>query len=447
MENFLKQQNARQILHPMAHPKDMVQNAPYIMCKADDIYITDIDGNRLLDAVSGLWNVNLGYDAPSIKSAITQQLDIMPYTSIFRGQACNTSIVLAEQLIAYAKPENMQRVFYTQGGSDSIDTALRLARQYWKIQGKGEKFKFLSLKNGYHGTHMGGASINGNPQFRQAYEPLLPGCIHLSAPWLYRNPFGATDEDTLCDLLIAELENEIQFQGAHTIAAMIGEPVLGAGGVIVPPKNYWKRVQQVCNTHDILLIADEVIGAFGRTGAEFGCRTFGYTPDMICFAKAVTNGFFPLGGVLLNKKCADIFTNNDSPLGVLSHGYTNSGNPVGCAAAIATLDMITEIQPHKNAKIVGAYLKSELEKNISTHPNVGDIRGKGLMVSIEFVTDKTRKKIDKNMPLALGKACYEKNIWVRVSGPYIILSPPLIITTEHVDKIVQAITNGLSQIS
>ena len=229
VSNYLKERNAKSIWHPMAHPADSLNNPPTIVTEAEGTRISDVDGHQVVDAVGGLWNVNLGYSCEPVKAAIANQLDRLPYYSIFRGTSNDCVIELGDMLQDFFAPDGLTRAFYTSGGSDSVETALRLARQYHKIKGQEARTKYLSLKKGYHGTHFGGASVNGNANFRTAYEPLMPGCFHIPAPYTYRNPFNETDPERLAQLCLQALEDEIAFQGANTIAALIMEPILGAG--------------------------------------------------------------------------------------------------------------------------------------------------------------------------------------------------------------------------
>jgi hypothetical protein len=239
--NFLKENNARHMWHPMAHPADSLANPPEIITGGDGVEITDVDGNRMIDAVGGLWNVNLGYSCAPVKQAIARQLDALPYYSTFRGTSNDAVIELSFMLRDFFAPDGLSRAFFTSGGSDSVEVALRLARQYHKLRGEAGRIKFLSLKKGYHGTHTLGASVNGNANFRTQYEPLMPGCYHIPAPYTYRNPFNETDPAKLAQLCLAALEDEIKFQDPSTIAAFIMEPVLGAGGVIPPHKSFMPR--------------------------------------------------------------------------------------------------------------------------------------------------------------------------------------------------------------
>jgi adenosylmethionine-8-amino-7-oxononanoate aminotransferase len=444
--NFLKANNARSLWHPMTAPSDSLKNAPTIVTGATGVRIRDVDGHEVVDAVGGLWNVNLGYSCQPIKDAIAAQLDALPYYSIFRGTSNDKVIELAEELRAFFAPDGLTRAFYTSGGSDSVETALRLARQYHKIKGEPGRVKFLSLKKGYHGTHTGGASVNGNANFRSAYEPLLPGCYHIPAPYTYRNPFNETDPARLAQLCLQALEDEIAFQGPQTIAAFIMEPVLGAGGVIPPHASFMPGVAALCRKHGILLIADEVITAFGRTGAWTGSRLWGVQPDFACTAKAITNAYFPFGAVMIAEGVAQVFEADETGKAAIGHGYTYSGHPVGAAAALATLAETQRLKVNENAAARGAELHAGLLALKDKHEAIGDVRGgHGLMHAVELVSDRATKAApDKATPGKVQKAAYQAGAMIRVSGPNIILSPPLVVTSADVQTILAALDAGLA---
>jgi putrescine---pyruvate transaminase len=445
--NFLKENNARHIWHPMAHPGEMRAHPPKVVVAAEGVTLTDVDGHQLLDAVGGLWNVNLGHSCDPVKQAIADQLQKLPYYSAFRGVSTGPAIELSVMLADWFKPDGLARSFFTAGGSDSVDTALRFARQYHKIRGERDRIKFLSLKKGYHGTHFGGASVNGNANFRRNYEPMLPGCFQLPSPYLYRNPFNETDPARLAQLCAAALEDEIAFQGADTIAAFIMEPVLGAGGVIPPHASFMPLVREICDRHGILLIADEVITAFGRTGAWTGSRLWGVKPDMMCIAKAITNGYFPFGAVMISEKVATVFEENNDSFGNIGHGYTYSAHPVGAAAALACLPEMEKANLATNAAARGEELIAGCLALKDKHAIVGDVRGKGLMVALELVADRaTKKPVDKAVINAVFEAIYQDGVMVRVSGNTIILSPSLVITLGDVTRIVSAIDVGLNAV-
>jgi adenosylmethionine-8-amino-7-oxononanoate aminotransferase len=445
-ENFLKANNARSLWHPMTAPADSLKTAPTILTGAHGVRIRDIDGHEVVDAVGGLWNVNLGYSCQPVKDAITAQLDTLPYYSIFRGTSNDRVIELAEDLRAFFEPDGLTRAFYTSGGGDSVETALRLARQYHKIRGEAGRIKFLSLKKGYHGTHFGGASVNGNANFRTAYEPLLPGCHHIPAPYTYRNPFNEDDPARLAQLCLAALEDEIAFQGAGTIAAFIMEPVLGAGGVIPPHASFMPGVAAICRRHGILLIADEVITAFGRTGAWTGSRLWGVQPDFACTAKAITNGYFPFGAVMIAEDVAQVFESDDSGKAMIGHGYTYSGHPVGAAAALACLAETKRLDVPTNAAARGAQLWEGIRALKDKYPVIGDVRGgHGLMLALELVSDRATKAAPpKALPGQVQAAAYRAGAMIRVSGPNIILSPPLVLTAADAGVILQALDAGFA---
>ena len=447
--NFLKAHNAKHLWHPMAHPAEMQAKPPVIITGGEGSMIRDVDNRMLIDAVGGLWNVNLGYSCEPVKKAIADQLNELPYYSIFRGTTNDKIIELSETLQDFFAPEGMVRSFFTSGGSDSIEIALRLSRQYHKLRGEPGRTKYLSLKKGYHGTHTGGASINGNANFRTQYEPLMPGCFHIPAPYTYRNPFNETDPEKLAAYCIAALEDEIAFQGASTIAAFIMEPILGAGGVIPPHKSFMPAVRKICDQHGILLIADEVITAYGRTGAWSGSRLWGVQPDMMCTAKAITNGYFPFGATMLNEKVADVFEQDQTAGGMIGSGYTYSGHPVGAAAALACIAETKRINVIENAASRGRQLHQGLSQLAQKHDIVGDVRGgHGLMCALELTADKATKSMpDKAVAAQIYKTTYENGVMVRVSGPNIILSPPLVITEAEVTGILNALDAGLASVN
>ena len=443
--NFLKENNARHMWHPMAHPADSLANPPQIITGGAGVRITDVDGVEVIDAVGGLWNVNLGYSCQPVKDAIMRQLEALPYYSAFRGTSNDAAIELSHELRKWFAADGLVRAFFTSGGSDSVETALRLARQYHKIRGAAGRTKFLSLKKGYHGTHMGGASVNGNANFRTAYEPLLPGCFQIPAPYTYRNPFDETDPEKLAGLCAAALEDEIAFQGADTIAAFIMEPVLGAGGVIPPHKSFMPDVREICNRNGILLIADEVICAFGRTGSWTGSRHWGVKPDIACIAKAITNGYFPFGAAMLSGKVAQTFEKDDSRAGNIGHGYTYSAHPVGAAAALAALAETKRLKVDENAAARGAELFAGCRSLMDKHDIIGDVRGgHGLMVALELVANRASKTaVLPDVTARIHRAVYENGVMIRVSGPNIILSPPLVVSAADVKDIVSALDQGL----
>ncbi len=436
-QQLLKQNNAEFIWHPMAHPGAMKKAKPDIVARGEGCWIWDIDGHKMLDGVGGLWASNLGHSAKPVRDAIVAQLDELPFYNTFRGTTHPRAIELSAKLVKLMEPDGVASVMFSSGGSDAVETALKLARQYHKLRGEKDRFKFISLRQGYHGVHFGGMSVNGNTNFRRAYEPLLPGCFHIDTPWLYRNPY-TEDPIKLGEICAELLEREIIFQGPDTVAAFIAEPVQGAGGVIVPPPNYWPLVRKICDKHGVLLIADEVVTGFGRAGHLFGTRLWGVNADMWCLAKGISSGYVPLGATAISSKVAQVFTDDKTGQAAVGHGYTYSAHPVGAAAALATLDEIERLDVPGNAGRVGAVMQARLRKLEQTCSFVGNVRGVGLMLGIEMVADKvlrTTMPRSSDIPARVAKEAYQRGLMVRISGPNLILSPPLVISLAEIDHL------------
>lgn len=442
--NFIAENNARHVWHPMVDPKVSANNPPIVICQSDGVHITDIDGRKYLDCAASLWNVNVGHNRPEIKQAIIEQLDQLAYYNTFGNASNPPSIALSALLMEMMAPEGMARVLFSSGGSDAIEGALKIARQHWKLRQKPEKTKFISLRHAYHGVHFGGMSISGGIPWRRAYEPLLPGCFQIDSPYLYRNPW-TEDPEELGEICARNLAREIEHQGADTVAAFIAEPVQGAGGMIVPPANFWPRVREVCDTYDVLLVADEVVTGFGRTGTMFGSRHWGVAPDIMCLAKGINSGYVPLGATAVSKRVAEAWEADD-PLAPLMHGYTYSGHPLACAAAIANLEIVTAEDLPANAASTGAYFLDRLQE-LRQYETVGDVRGVGMMLAVEFVKDReTREPIAPFDPyfMAIQQTCRDEGAFVRIQANKMIFSPPLIFEKGHVDAAMAVVHTALS---
>jgi adenosylmethionine-8-amino-7-oxononanoate aminotransferase len=444
-DNFLREMNGRHLWQPMGHPGAAQQNPPRIIRSAEGVTLTDIDGHSVVDAVGGLWCVNLGYSNDAVKQAISDQLWELPYYSGFAGTTNPPAIEAASAVRDLFAEDGMERVFFTSGGSDSVDTALRLARQYHRLRGAPARTKFLSLKKGYHGTHWGGASVNGNNRFRINYEPLLPGCFHLPAPYTYRNPYGESDPARLAERIVAAAVDEIEFQDPSTIAAFIMEPILGAGGVIVPDASFMGRMREVCDRYGILLISDEVISGFGRTGDWSGARHWGVKPDMMTIAKGITSGYFPVGGVLVSGAMAETFERADD-MGAIWSGVTYSAHPVGAAATVACLSETLRLDTKTNAAARGTQLYEGVKRLAERHDIIGDVRGgHGLMTGIELVSDRDAKTpMDAATMQRIHTAIYESGAMVRLGAHNILMSPPLVISEAQVDTIIAALDAGFA---
>ena len=443
--NFIKANNARHLWHPMGDPKTSETDPPLIVARGDGVHVYDADGRQYLDCVAALWNVNVGHNRPELKKAMIEQLDKLAYYATFMGTSNPPAIALSAMLMEMLEPEAMRKVLFSSGGSDANETAFKLARQYWKIEGQPERTKVISLKLGYHGVHFGGMSATGTGAHRRVYEPLVPGFFHVETPYLYRNPW-TKDHEELGAICAAELDRAIQFQGPDTVAAFIAEPVQGAGGVIVPPANFWPLIRKVCDKHGVLLIADEVVTGFGRTGAMFGARGWGVKPDIMSLAKGINSGYVPLGATVVNERVESAWHKNH-PLAGLFHGYTYSGHPLACAVALANLKIVQDEDLPGNAGRVGAYFIAELGKLAGRQPLIGDVRGKGLMIGIELVRDRqTKEAIAPTDPIGrtIVHAARARGMVLRYNGGKIILSPPLTFTKAHVDAAVGILDETLA---
>ena len=452
MENFspaeLKDENAVHFLHPMAHAGSVRDTPPDIVVRGEGSWIWDVDGTRLIDGVGGLGCATLGFGQQEIRDAIVAQLDELPFYNTWRGATHPRAIELSQRLVELMAPDGVTAVHFSSGGSDAVEGALKLARQYWKLRGQGDRTKFISLKQGYHGVNFGGMSINGNTPFRRAYEPLLPGCFHIDTPWLYRNPY-TQDPEELGRICANLLEREIVFQGPDTVAAFIAEPVQGAGGVIVPPPNYWPLIREICDKYGVLLIADEVVTGFGRTGHWFGTRLWGVKADMWCLAKGISSGYVPLGATAVSGKVMEAFKSGDPVLGAINHGYTYGAHPLAAAAALATLDVLKREDIPARAAREGAYFMARLHDMEKRFKLVGNVRGVGLMAAVELVADKaTRAPFPRGAQelTRVHRETYERGAMVRLSGANIILSPALTIERTQIDVLCDALEGAFAAV-
>jgi putrescine---pyruvate transaminase len=427
--------------HPRQNPSAIAEHQPLRIVRGDGCYVFDEQGRRLLDGTAGLFNVYIGHNRAEVKQAIVEQLDELEYYPAFAGLSHPRAEELSARLIDLLEPEDMRRVIYGSGGSDAVDTALLLSRQYWKVIGQPERSKFISLKQGYHGSHFGGVSVTGNTAYRRNYEPLLSGCFHVETPWPYRNPFTDDIEELghICAIL---LEREILFQNPDTVAAFIAEPIQSTGGIIVPPANYWPLVRKVCDKYGVLLIADEVTTGFGRTGCMFGSRGWKVAPDIMCLAKGISSGYVPLGATVFNRRIEEAFLKNTDSIGTIMHGYTYSGHPVACAAGLANLRIIVEENLTDKADTQGKYLMHRLKPFEEKFAVVGEVRGKGLLIGIDLVKDKkTREPIDTTgvYAMALAEAALKEGVLIKALGNRLGIAPPLVIQQEQLDNLIDVL--------
>lgn len=443
---WLKEHNTQHIMHPMQDPKALRDNQPVIIESGNGVFITDIDGRRFIDCQGGLWCVNAGYGRKEIVEAVSKQMEKLAYYSLFPGSSNAPSIELSQKLIEITAEEGMAKVSFGLGGSDAVESALKIARQYWKLEGQSEKYKFISLYNGYHGLNFGGMSACGGIAWRSSYEPLMPGFIQVEGPHLYRNPF-TNDPEELAEICAQIMERQIEIQGAHTVAAIIAEPIQGAGGVIVPPASYWPRLRQIADKYNVLLIADEVITGLGRSGSLFGSRGWGVKPDIMCLAKGISSGYVPLSATLVNQRVASAWEKDAGFTSVYMHGYTYSGHPVSCAAGLAAIDLVINENLTENARVVGDYFMAKLLELKDKHRAIGDVRGKGLMIAVELVKDRATKEPfgpEDAFPPAISESCVSNGVMIRTIVNKLIISPPLTFTNEHVDEVVRVLDQAFT---
>jgi putrescine aminotransferase len=365
-----QQADSAHYLHPFTDPGALARMGARIITRADDIYLWDSEGNRILDAMSGLWCVNVGYGRQELVDAATQQLQTLPFYNSFFNTATTPAIELAE-LLAQITPPQFQHVFFGGSGSESNDTVVRLVRRYWDLQGQPERKVIISRKNAYHGSTMAGASLGGMAEMHQQGGLPIPDIVHIEQPFWFalgRDGQGQRLSREAFGIQAAGwLEDKIKEIGPGRLAAFIGEPVQGAGGVIVPPSTYWPEIQRICDQYGILLVSDEVITGFGRTGNWFGCETMGTKPDLMTFAKGVTSGYIPLGGVMVGERVAQALAAG----GEFAHGYTYSGHPVACAVALANIRLIQREGLVERVRVdTGPYLAQRYAE-LAEHPLVG----------------------------------------------------------------------------
>ena len=429
-------------LHPFTDHKALHEGKLRLITGADGVFLHDANGHRILDAMAGLWCVNLGYSRPELVAAAAAQMTKLPYYNTFFKTTTEPVVALSARLAALA-PAGLDHAFFACSGSEAVDTALRMARVYWQTVGRPEKRIIIGREYGYHGSTTLGASAGGMVDMhRQAGD--MPGFAHVLPPYWYG--YGGQMSEAEFGMYAAQqLEHEIGRLGADNVAAFIGEPLQGAGGVIIPPETYWPEVNRICREHDILLIADEVICGFGRTGQMFGSDTFGIEPDLMTLAKAITSGYLPLSAVMVGRRVADVLINDT---GEFYHGFTYSGHPVACAVALATLDIIEREGLVARAAAMGEVLRTQLRAALADNPMVGEIRGLGLIGAIELVADKrTRRFFDNRgrVGAICRDYCFENDLVMRAVRDTMVFSPPLVISEDEIALLVNRVSRAVEQ--
>jgi putrescine aminotransferase len=441
----LQHLDAAHFLHPFTDNASLQQKGARVIVRGDGVYIWDSDNKQILDGMSGLWCVNAGYGRTSITQAVAKQMDTLPFYNSFFQTSNVPAIELAAKLAELAPP-GFSKVFYTGSGSEANDTIVRMVRRYWHLQDQPARQTIISRVNAYHGSTIAGASLGGMAGMHAQMGTMLPGIVHIGQPDYVHAGQGMTP-DQFGMVAAGWLEDKIRELGPENVAAFIGEPVQGAGGVIIPPATYWPEIQRICDKYGILLIADEVICGFGRLGAWFGSTVMGIRPDLIAFAKGVTSGYVPLGGVLVGDRVASALVDKG---GEFNHGFTYSGHPVACAAALENIRiMADERLVERVAEETGPYLKGAFAA-LATHPLVGHADSFGMVAGLNLVRVKGTTVHDNvafDAKLGVGQLCrnhmFECGVVMRAVGERMIVAPPLVITCAQIDEMAGRIRNAL----
>jgi adenosylmethionine-8-amino-7-oxononanoate aminotransferase len=434
----------RYLVHPLHHPEE--HKAPLLVTEGKGAMLHLADGREVIDGLAGLWNVNVGHGRGELADAAAGQMRKIAYASAYVGATNEPAIRLGEKIVRHAYG-NSSAVYYTTGGAESNESAFKTARFFWKVQDKPEKTKIISRIHGYHGVTMAAMSATGMAAYHKMFGPLMPGFIQVAAPYPYR--WQGNQE---CGIGAAEaVEKAILAEGPETVAAVIAEPVMGAGGVIVPPDSYFPKLRQICDQYDVLLIADEVITGFGRTGRWFSLGHWGVEPDIVSFAKGVTSGYLPLGGNILSKRVHDSILN--APLDRrYMHAATYSGHPVCCAVGLRNVEILESEGLVERAAVMGKRLIEGLRHELGELPNVGDIRGLGLMAGVEMVTDKATKAPALGIGVKVAREAMARGLMMRArpgsaepaTGDTLCLCPPLSTPTEILDRIPQILREAIT---
>ncbi|WP_127562113.1 aspartate aminotransferase family protein [Nioella ostreopsis] len=438
----LDQWDRENFFHPSTHLAEFARgNLPNrVVTGGSGCHIEDREGNRLLDAFAGLYCVNVGYGRQDISDAIAAQAKELAYYHSYVGHGTEASITLAKMILDRA-PSNMSKVYFGLGGSDANETNIKLVWYYNNILGRPEKKKIISRWRGYHGSGLMTGSLTGLELFHKKFDLPLTQVIHTEAPYYYRRPDLDMSEEAFTTHCVAELEALIEREGADTIAAFIGEPVLGTGGIVPPPAGYWAAIQAVLKKHDILLIADEVVTGFGRLGTMFGSDHYGIEADIITIAKGLTSAYAPLSGSIVSDKVWKVLEDGTDENGPIGHGWTYSAHPIGAAAGVANLKLIDELNLVQNAGEVGGYLNATMTAALAEHANVGEIRGEGMLCAVEFVQDKgSRSFFDASEKVGprIAAALLEHGVIGRAmpQGDILGFAPPFCLTKEEADEVV-----------
>jgi len=449
--DHLDQWDRDNFFHPSTHLAQHArgESPNRVITGGEGVYIEDRDGTKLLDAFAGLYCVNVGYGRTEIADAIADQARQLAYYHAYVGHGTEASITLAKMILDRA-PDNMSKVYFGLGGSDANETNIKLVWYMNNILGRPEKKKIVSRWRGYHGSGLMTGSLTGLELFHKKFDLPLSQVLHTTSPYYFRRPDLDMSEADFVTYCVRELEALIEREGADTIAAFIGEPAMGTGGLVPPPAGYWDAIQPVLKKHDILLIADEVVTGFGRLGSMFGSDHYGMESDIITIAKGLTSAYAPLSGSIVSDKVWKILEQGTDELGPIGHGWTYSAHPIGAAAGIANLKLIDEMDLVTNARETGAYFTAAMADALAGHAHVGEVRGEGLLCAVEFVEDKDNRSFfdpGKKVGAAVAGALLKRGIIARAmpEGDIVGFAPPLCVTRAEADIIIDATVKAVEE--
>ncbi|HHJ1361498.1 TPA: putrescine--pyruvate aminotransferase [Pseudomonas aeruginosa] len=428
-------------LPPFTDYKQLNEKGARIITKAEGVYIWDSEGNKILDAMAGLWCVNVGYGREELVQAATRQMRELPFYNLF-FQTAHPPVVELAKAIADVAPEGMNHVFFTGSGSEANDTVLRMVRHYWATKGQPQKKVVIGRWNGYHGSTVAGVSLGGMKALHEQGDFPIPGIVHIAQPYWYGEG-GDMSPDEFGVWAAEQLERKILEVGEENVAAFIAEPIQGAGGVIVPPDTYWPKIREILAKYDILFIADEVICGFGRTGEWFGSQYYGNAPDLMPIAKGLTSGYIPMGGVVVRDEIVEVLNQG----GEFYHGFTYSGHPVAAAVALENIRILREEKIIEKVKAETAPYLQKRWQELADHPLVGEARGVGMVAALELVKNKkTRERFtDKGVGMLCREHCFRNGLIMRAVGDTMIISPPLVIDPSQIDELITLARKCLDQ--
>ena len=446
--NSIEARHIASVLHPATNFKALNADGPLVMTQGKGVFVKDNQGKEYIEGLAGLWCTSLGHGVKELAEAARQQMETVAYTHMFGGRSHEPAINLAEKLKELS-PLDTGKVLFGCSGSDANDTQIKLIRYYNNAVGRPEKKKIISRKKGYHGVTLASASLTGLPVNHALFDLPMDGVLHTETPHHYRHAEPGESEEDYAGRLAAQLEEMILSEGPETVAAFIAEPVMGAGGVITPPKTYFQRVKEVLDRHDIIFIDDEVICGFGRTGETFGAVTYGMQADTMTLAKGLSSAYMPISAVLVPDWMYEAMIEPSAANGAFGHGFTYSGHPVSCAVALKTLELMEEWAVMDHVRALAPKFQARL-RGFSDHPLVGEARGVGLVGALELVADKAAKTPfdpKQGVGMACYKACMEEGLIIRAIGDSIAFCPPLVITEDEMEEMFARFGRALDRVA